>query len=358
MQTSFHSHYELSSCSSREAERSPSGRGPVFLGAPPSVLPQQTAVCPHQPSNLPAASRSSGVGISRSHLPAQAPASSLDLPFSAQATQKSANLPKIFPRTASYHWLWSLIVTTGRNPGHAHGLHCSLGRVEGLGKPGMRQRAGLKALQGCEGRVTSSLQADPRHNTKHEGSHRGRCRRRKTAPLAALPPPALIPELSTGFGQGDVSTDPPFASAPAAGEGTQKRHDPATHPVETHPTAGRGTRVCGGGRSRRQSPAAAASSLLPPKTGRQHPPGDPEAQAAKAVTASCQCHMPSSSLQADRPAALRQRWAGCRCPPVPARISLSAYWVATSRAGTKFLNKTSKKTSCQINMFKWEPRIS
>lgn len=147
----------------------------------------------------------------------------------------------------------------------------------------------------------------------------------KTAPLAALPPPALIPELSTGFGHGDVSTDPPFASAQAAGEGTQKWHDPATHPAETHPTAGRGTRVYGSRRSHRQNPAAAASSLLPPKTGRQHPPGDPEAQAAKAVTASCRCHMPPSSLQADRPAALWQRSAGCRCPPVPARISLYAY---------------------------------
>lgn len=158
MQTSFHSHYELSSRSSWEAERSPSRRGPMFLGAPPSVLPQQTAVCPHQPSNLPAASRSSGVGISRS----QAPCSSAG----KQATQKSANLLKTF----SEDRVLPLVVVTGcdhwSQSWAPHGLRCSLGRVEGLGKPGMRRRAGLKALQGCEGWVTSSLQADPWHNHK------------------------------------------------------------------------------------------------------------------------------------------------------------------------------------------------
>lgn len=58
------------------------------------------------------------------------------------------------------------------------------------------------------------------------------------APFAALLPPALIPEFSTGFWHGDVSTDPPFTSGQAVGEGTQKRRDPVTHPTEVHLATG------------------------------------------------------------------------------------------------------------------------
>lgn len=172
----------------------------------------------------------------------------------------------------------------------------------------------------------SSLRADPQHNTEHEGSLRGRCQRRKTAPLAAPLPPALIPELWTGFWHADVSADPPFTSARAVGEGMQKWHDPVTHPTATtHLTAG-STRV-------RQPETAQAE----PHTHCQQPPaspsklagsalGDSEGQAGKALRTSCQCHTtPSSSLlQVDLlPPAPRQGSAGCLCPPVPAHTPLS-----------------------------------
>lgn len=51
--------------------------------------------------------------------------------------------------------------------------------------------------------------------------------------LAALLPPPLISDLSTGFWHGDISRDPPFTSAGAVGEGTQEWRDPVTHPMET-----------------------------------------------------------------------------------------------------------------------------
>lgn len=126
----------------------------------------------------------------------------------------------------------------------------------------------------------SSLQADPQHNTKREGSLRGRCQKRETAPSTALLPPALLTELSTGFSHGDVSTDPPFTSAWPVGEGMQKWYDPVTHPMETPRQTVRSTQVCSSQRLHPQSPTSTASSLLPPQNWQAALSGRPRAVSA------------------------------------------------------------------------------
>lgn len=87
---------KTSSHSNQDVEWSPSRHILTFLGVPLSVLPQQTAVCPHQSSDLSAVSHPSRAGISRCYLPAQVLASSPDLPFSDHPTQEPANLLKTF----------------------------------------------------------------------------------------------------------------------------------------------------------------------------------------------------------------------------------------------------------------------
>lgn len=188
----------------------------------------------------------------------------------------------------------------------------------------------------------SSLRADPQHNTEREGSLRGRCQRRKTAPLAAPLPPALIPELWTGFWHADVSADPPFTSARAVGEEMQKWHDPVTHPTATtHLTAG-STRVRqpetaqAEPHTHRQQPPAS-----PPKTGRQHSgrlggtswksPEDELSVPHDAVVL-----LASSGPSSSSPAA---RIRGLPLPSRPSvhllRTSLHMWQAATSPAGEK-----------------------
>lgn len=125
----------------------------------------------------------------------------------------------------------------------------------------LKARDGEAGWPGDPARRRAGLLGAPRQansTTECEDSLRDRCQRRKMAPLAALLPPALIPELSTRFWHGDVSTDPPFTSARAAGEGTQQWRDPVTHPREMHPTRG-STRLYSSPRLHRHSPVPAAS---------------------------------------------------------------------------------------------------
>lgn len=186
----------------------------------------------------------------------------------------------------------------------------------------------------------SSLQADPQHNTEREGSLRGRCQRRKPAPLATPLPPALIPELWTGFWHADVSADPPFTSAGAVGEGMQKWHDPVTHPMATtHLTAGS---------SRVQQPETAQTE---PHTHRQQPPASPPKPWQAALSRKpggtswkspedelsvlhATVLLASSGPSSSSPAARIHGLPSCPSVHFP-RMSLHTWRVATSPAGEK-----------------------
>lgn len=143
------------------------------MGAPLSVLPQQNPLCPHQPSDLSAASHSSGVGISRCHLPVQVLASSPDLPFSAHATQEPANLPKTFflglhpsrwSRSRASSWLPLLPRESRRSRKATDG---EVGWPEGSA----RLRAGLGAASRQTHSTTQSVKAASEAGVKGEKQH-------------------------------------------------------------------------------------------------------------------------------------------------------------------------------------------
>lgn len=146
--------------------------------------------------------------------------------------------------------------------------------------------------------------------------------------MAAVLPPALIPELSTGFWHGDVSTDPPSTSARVVGEGTQTRHNPVTHPMEMPQTTS-GTRVRSSWRSHRRSPTPSARSLLPPSSSGQHSPGVLEGRAVRAAR-----HPPRFKWTF-----LPQPSTGCLCPPVPSRVVSGNFTSSEKRKAKEYLAK-------------------
>lgn len=139
MQTLFHSYFKLGSGSSQDAEWSPSRHILMFLGVPLSVLPQQTAICPHQSSDLSVVSHSSRVGISRCYLPVQVLASSPDLPLLLAWLRSQQTYWKLFPGTSPTHRSQSR---------ECHGLRCSLERDKDLWRPEMGRQVGLETLRG------------------------------------------------------------------------------------------------------------------------------------------------------------------------------------------------------------------
>lgn len=162
-------------------------------------------------------------------------------------------------------------------------------------------------------------------------------------PLAALLPPALIPELSTGFWCGDVSTDPPFTSAQAVGEGTQKWHDPVSHPTEMHLTHGQHSGVW--------QPQAAqaqpcAHSFLTPKTGGTHCKGPDNKLSAPHGAVLASIGPSSTSSSNDGP------WAASTILYQHAPSShLSLHAVSRNCTIRGRIIKKSKIIPCQINMF-------
>lgn len=280
MQTLFHSHSKLGSLSSQDAGWSPSQHILMFLGVLLSVLPQPTAVCPHQSSNLSVVSHSPKVGISRGYLPVQVLASSPDLPFLLPWLRIQQTYRKLFPRTESHPLIiipgvpWPLLLPRERQ----RPLKARDGET-GWPEDSARLQAGLRGAPRQTHSTTQSVKAAWEVSVKGE---KWLLRQHS----------CLLPSFQSsqlGFG---VETSAQTHPSPRRGQWVKGRRSGVTQWLTprkcTWPKGS--TQVYGSPRLHRHSPAPTASR--PPKL---------EAHTAKALTTSCQHHTAPSLLQVALP---------------------------------------------------------